>query len=73
MRCLVVILSVVACARLSAGAAASCARAERFLTRYNVSADDSDEPGADLHYKQSADPEIPVESLIATRRDQLMV
>ncbi|CAB3245319.1 unnamed protein product [Arctia plantaginis] len=46
MRCLVVILSVVACARMVVAAAGvSCALAEEFFVRHNVSADDSSEPG----------------------------
>ncbi|XP_075981666.1 division abnormally delayed protein [Anticarsia gemmatalis] len=46
MRCLVVILSVVACARLAAGASGvSCALADEFFVRHNASADDGDLPG----------------------------
>ncbi|XP_026726378.1 division abnormally delayed protein [Trichoplusia ni] len=46
MRCFVVILLLVACARLSAAAAGvSCALADEFLARHNVTADDNDVPG----------------------------
>lgn len=42
-----VILSVVACAKVATAAAGvSCALAEEFFVRHNVSADASDEPGA---------------------------
>lgn len=42
-----VILLVVACARLSAAAAGiSCALADEFFVRHNVTADDNDVPGA---------------------------
>lgn len=46
MRCLVIILSMVACARMSAAAAGvSCAVSEEFFLRHNVTADDHEEPG----------------------------
>lgn len=63
MRCIVLVLAVAWTARTAAAAAASCAHADLLLGRYNVSADENHEPGADackhtLHLQN--------ESLIAT-------
>ncbi|XP_063547368.1 division abnormally delayed protein [Cydia strobilella] len=46
MRCLVLVLVALAGARAVAAAAAPCAVSEEFFLRHNVSADDSDGPGA---------------------------
>ncbi|XP_048006122.1 division abnormally delayed protein [Leguminivora glycinivorella] len=46
MRCLVLVLATLAGARAVAAAAAPCALADEFFLRHNVSADDSDGPGA---------------------------
>lgn len=42
------VLVVAACAGVATAASASCMVAEEFFARHNVSADDSDEPGANI-------------------------
>lgn len=50
MRCLVLLFVVAVCAGAAAAAAgASCAAAEEYFATHNVSADDSDIPGAGTH------------------------
>lgn len=44
-----VFLSMVALLRAAAGAATSCVHSEEFFVRHNISADESEEPGADFN------------------------
>lgn len=48
MKYLVVILFVAACAGSASAAVASCAPSEEFFARHNISADNQNEPGANI-------------------------
>lgn len=47
MKCLVVVVLLVAGSGAATGASTSCMLSEQFFARHNASADDSQEPGAD--------------------------
>lgn len=51
MKYLVVILFVAACAGSASAAVASCAPSEEFFAKHNISADDHNEPGANINKK----------------------